>query len=206
MIFLKILIVIGACGVASALVSLIALHILPTGYEPIRDPVCNYATGRYGFLFRLYAASSGASGLCLVAALVASGAPRFDAWVIALTVYSAARLAIVHFPRDVEGPTTFRGKVHIVLDIITFMSISLSSGFLIPRLSIFRVLGVAAWARVWPELLLASIAIGVFTTLIPVILAIPAWNRKIIGLNERCLFLAIILWFAVAFLPLLPLH
>ncbi len=204
MTLLKLLIVIGSSGVASALASLIALHILPTGYHPIRDPVCNYATGRYGFLFRLYAVSSGISGLCLVALLIVSGAPRFDPWILAMVVYSLARFAIVFFPRDVEGPTTFRGKVHIILDIVTFMSISFASGFLIHRLSAFRVLGVSAWARAWPALLVAAIAIETFSTLVAVVLSVPAF-RRVVGLNERCLFFSIILWFALAFALLLPL-
>jgi len=53
--------------------ALVLLHVLPTGYNPIRDAVSDYAIGRYRAGFWLFVISGAVSGLALALA-------RSDPW------------------------------------------------------------------------------------------------------------------------------
>ena len=43
--------IVAAIATAAQTGALIALHLLPTGYNPVRDAVSDYGIGRYRFLF-----------------------------------------------------------------------------------------------------------------------------------------------------------
>jgi hypothetical protein len=204
MLLMKLLAVIGAAGIACSFASLIALHFLPTPVDPIRDPVCNHASFRFGFLFRLQAGATGIAGLCLAALLARSGYAVAYLGMVALIVFSLSRLAIILFPADVKPPRTARGIVHMVLDVLTFVGISLATGFLSYRMPGTTIFGAWPWARIGPELRVAAALTELFATLTAVVLTLPPL-RRFVGLNERFLFFSILLWLAAAFAPLLPL-
>ena len=44
------LVLVGLLALTTRVVSLLALHLLPTGCNPLRDPVSRYALSRYGAL------------------------------------------------------------------------------------------------------------------------------------------------------------
>ena len=61
--------VIAALFAAVQTAALIVLHVLPTGYNPIRDAVSDYGVGRYRAWFWLHAVAGGLSCLALGIAL-----------------------------------------------------------------------------------------------------------------------------------------
>lgn len=130
----QLLIAAGLIGGLTCLACLIALHFLPTGYLPFRDPVSNYAVSRYGYLYRLQAFSSGICTACLFGWLVTNGASVRVLGIAALGFYSISRLLIIFFPTDVKPPWTQTGKIHAILATITFAGIAIAVGFLTPSL------------------------------------------------------------------------
>ena len=58
----------------------VAWHILPTGYNPIRHAVSDYAIGRYGYSFRIGRWTSSLGVLALAFALITGvGSPPLAA-------------------------------------------------------------------------------------------------------------------------------
>ena len=61
--------IIAALATAVQAVALIMLHLLPTGYNPVRDAVSDYGVGRYRGWFWLQAVAGGVGCLALGIAL-----------------------------------------------------------------------------------------------------------------------------------------
>lgn len=200
MLFLKLLAIVGTAGIACSFLCLIALHLLPTPVNPIRDAICDHASYRYGFLFNMQSGATGVGGLCLLAGFVLSGrsAPRFG--VIALTVFALSRLALIFFPSDVKPPRTLRGTAHMVLDVLMFAAISLGTAFLSYPYAGMRFPGTAGWTRASFMLLMSAGLTELCATLTIFTVSVPAL-RRFMGLNERFLYLGILLWFGAAFIP-----
>lgn len=207
---LKSLIVAGAAGIAISLVCLIALHALPSPVKPLRDAICDHASLRFGFLFRLQCAATGMSGICLIALLVRSGyiGPSYGAFahlgVTALIVFALSRIAIIFFPSDLGPPRTKRGIVHMALDVLMFIGISYGSGFINYYLIHNRFPGGVAWAGVDAMLWMTAALIELCSVLTIFTVSVPAF-RRFMGLNERFLYLGILLWLGAAFMPMLSL-
>jgi hypothetical protein len=74
---------------------MVALHLLPTGFNPARDPVSLYAAGLFGWLYAPLAQL--AAGLCalgMAAAFIWLGAPLPGFGLVALILLGLARLAL----------------------------------------------------------------------------------------------------------------
>jgi hypothetical protein len=67
--------IIAAVSMAVGTVALLALHMMPTGYNPIRDAVSDYAIGPYRALFWTFTTAGAVSGLTLAIALARSSHP-----------------------------------------------------------------------------------------------------------------------------------
>jgi hypothetical protein len=207
---LKLLIVVGSAGISISLVCLIALHLLSTPVHPIRDAICDHASYRFGSLFGLQGAAIGISGVCLFAALVKLGYAASEYGVIAhlglvaLIFYTLPRLALVFFPSDVKPPRTSRGTMHMVLDVLMFIGISYASGFLDDYLIRTRVFGSMPWANMGVMLWATTVLIEACSVLTIFTVSYSGW-RKFMGLNERILYLGVVLWFGAVFSPLLAL-
>jgi len=189
--------ILGAAGWLSCLASLTALHLLPTSYHPVRDPVSNYAVSRYGFLYRLQALSSGVCGICLLI-LLSRQNPALPAWgMIALACYALSRLLIPFFPTDVHPPRTRTGTIHMVLAAITFTGIACAAPALTPALA-----RTAANARIG-----AGLSTAAWFTDVSAVAFFFAFGfgptRKVIGLIERGIYLGTILWLGLLFIHLL---
>ena len=112
--------------------ALLALHFLPTGYDPIRDAVSDYAIGRYRAGFWVFATAGGVSGLALAIALSSSNPSKPTLAIAMLLLSAVARFLIPLFPTDQEGSRfqSVKGTIHMVLAITVFASIAVAASSL----------------------------------------------------------------------------
>ena len=114
-------------GVAIAVqsISLIALHLLPTGYDPRTDAVSDYGIGEYRGWFWTQALA-GAVGCFALAVALGDAKPSMPSLAIVLLVVAGlARLLIPVFPTDQNGSRwqTVPGTIHMILAILIFTAI-----------------------------------------------------------------------------------
>ena len=112
--------------------SLVALHLLPTGYSPLRDPVSLYADGRYGPLYALAQVAAGVCALGMAGALVVMRAPLPGVGLAGLVALGLARLLLVTVParlsdRDAASGARLSRRVviHQLLALVSFGMIAL---------------------------------------------------------------------------------
>ena len=143
------------------------LHLAPTGYSPLADPVSAYGVGSYARWYQAQAASSGMATALLAAAL---GRPR---GVLALLAfYAAGRVAITRFPMDA------RVAAHWLLAVVAFAALAAAAIRLKPPEHGVPALG---WAMV------ASLAAMMLARRNPPL-------RRWFGLAERAFYAAVLVW------------
>jgi hypothetical protein len=103
-------------------VALVALHLLPTGYNPVRDAVSHYGVGRYRRWYWLQVVAGGVGALAVAIALSRLQPFTPTAPVAALVVAAVARFLIPFFPTDQYGSRfqTLHGTVHMLLAVLAF--------------------------------------------------------------------------------------
>jgi len=95
--------IVTAVAIAAQALALIALHLLPTGYDPWTDAVSDYGIGRYRGLF-LDAGPGGAVACVALAVALGDAKPSMPTEAIVLLVIGGlARLLIPVFPADQNG-------------------------------------------------------------------------------------------------------
>jgi len=87
---------------------LVFLHLAPTAYSPLRDPVSAYSVGRFAWGYRAQVLLAAAA-----AAVLAAELPRREA--ILLSVFAAARVAIAFAPIGT--------KAHVPLAAVAFVAV-----------------------------------------------------------------------------------
>jgi Protein of unknown function (DUF998) len=189
----QLLILIGSVGLLTCFVCLIALHILPTGFNPIHDPVSNYAVSSHGYLYSIQAFASGISGICLWVLLAKSGFSLPIAGTVALFFYAIARLLIIFSPTDVEPPRTTKGIIHALLAVLTFTGIACVAGFLTPPLT-----SLADWSKVGPGLRAAALLTDVAAIGFLVVCVVRPL-RALSGLVERFIYIGTLLWLGIVY-------
>lgn len=105
-------------------VCLVFLHVVPTGYNPVCDPVSAYSIGRFSLGYRAQVCLAAAAAVLLAAAL--PGRPTRE--IALLAIFAAARVAIAFFPIDRRVP-------HRVLAIVAFVSIAVCASSYAPRVA-----------------------------------------------------------------------
>ena len=177
-------IVLGEIVVACSLVclaSILLLHALPTGYNPIRNAVSDYGVGKYRVWHRTAVLSLAVAGFALAIASTGKIKPESDVVIGFLVVFAVARTVIPFFPTDIEGQTlTTRGRIHWGLAITAFASLACAAGFYKGTI-LDDAIG-------WIVVVAASLMI--------LALAVPRL-RKILGLFERMFYFSMICWFLV---------
>src|SRR6266568_3498435 len=93
----------------------IILHFLPTGYNPIKHAVSDYAVGKFSNIYRwrLWCSAIGALALAgaLALRLEAGNFGKDDLELLLLM--APVRVAMSFFPVDLEGqPLTRNGRLH----------------------------------------------------------------------------------------------
>jgi len=182
------LITVVAAGVSFAL--LVMVHLLPTGVNPLRDPLSLYPRTRYRWWM---SASTLASAVaCVGAVLALSGLLGSGATlaVILLGLGGAARFAMPFRRMDVPGTaTTTGGRIHNVLAVVAFAA---------PTAAAFVAGGALhdagyTAAATWSTVLGAVSAVGAVALLVVVL----ARRNGLFGLFERVILLGILGWFVV---------
>ena len=191
--------IVAAVAMAIGTGALIALHVLPTGYNPIRDAVSDYAIGRYRPLFWVFATSGAVAGLALAIALARSNPPKPTLTIVMLVLSGVARFLIPVFPTDQAGSRfqTLKGTIHMVLAIAIFASIAVAAS------NLGSTLGhETAWHPVkglvdgWLPWVITATAIATGLAI-----AGPRLKR-VFGLIERLYYLSSITWFLVVSIEL----
>jgi hypothetical membrane protein len=177
-------IALGAIVIAGSLVclgSIVLLHFLPTGYDPIRNTVSDYGVGRYRTGHRIAVLSLAAAGFATATASFGPIRPEPGAVIAFLSVFAIARTIIPLFPTDVEGqPHTRTGRVHWILAITAFASLATAAGFF-KGTTLDDVVG---WVVV---------STAVFMILV---LCVPRLRRTF-GFAERLFYFSMICWFLI---------
>ncbi|MET3808218.1 hypothetical protein ABIB25_005247 [Nakamurella sp. UYEF19] len=168
-----------------------SLHVLPTGFSPVRHAVSDYAVGRYAPLFRAGLYVSSVAVLLLAFALIrgVGSPPLASRDVVYLLLIPVARIGMTLFPTSLEGERLTRSAVvHYLCAIAAFtltylviseMTVNLRN--LDPASWLDNPLRWTAWA-VAPELVLVMV-----TMLRPL--------RRIFGVFERLFLLTTNIWF-----------
>jgi hypothetical protein len=189
---------IALIAIAVTVASLVYLHISPTGLNPVRDAVSRYGITDYRTGYRAAAISLGISALALAVAL----AEAFDEVNVPGTIFlillGLARLLIGWVPMDAPGAEkTASGRNHNLLA-AAFFACATVAAFLYtgsfagdPDLvGLAPVSAALAWA------LTALSVLVLVTALVPAL-------RRVFGLVERLLYVAVIAWIATVAITLI---
>lgn len=171
--------------------ALVWVHLLPTGYRPMRNAVSDYGVGRYRAFYRVQTMANAVAAICLAGALGSGVDPAPRRVIVLLLVFAAARLVIPSFPTDLDrGTPTRTGRIHVVLAGVAFASVAWAAAALPERVD-------------WPDIHGLLVAVGwiVVATAIACGLAMTrrlhAALEPFFGLIERCFYAAMITWFLV---------
>jgi hypothetical protein len=170
------------------------LHVLPTGYSPVRHAVSDYGVGRFRSLFTAALFVSSIAVLTLAFALLRGvGAPPLATRdLVYLLLIPIARIGMTLFPTSLEDQRITRvGLLHYACAVAAFTLTYLTISGMTAAL---RDLDPSAWTHaplLWTEWLTApTLALVVLTMLRPL--------RKFFGVFERIFLLNTNIWFALA--------
>jgi len=183
----------AALALAATLVcaaALVVVHLLPTGYRPLRDAVSDYGVGPYRAWYRVQASALGIAGLLVAAALWSGVTPVPAKSAVLLVVFGLARLAIPWYPTDLAGEERTRtGRIHVALAAAAFLTAAVAAPALHAAVKheagwadVSRALGVLGWTVAGASL---ATAIAVRS---------PSLRPRF-GLIERLLYASILAWF-----------
>jgi len=181
---------IAVVAVSVQLVILVALHLLPTGYSPVRDAISDYGVGRYRSCFWGQLAAGGVA--CIAVAIALTGlhpyVPTFV--VVMLLANAAARFLMPAFPTDQAGSRfqTVKGSVHMVLAFVAFGAVAAAATSLN---------GLFAHYPQWSGIkgLLVTLGWFVLAGAVLCVLGLIGPRLKLVfGLIERFFTLSVIAW------------
>jgi hypothetical protein len=114
--------IVAAVATAGQAGALVVLHVLPTGYDPVRDAVSDYGVGPYRGWFWTQAVAGGVGSLALALGLNHLHPFTPTQVVVALIVTAVARFLIPFFATDQGGNRfeTRHGAIHMVLAVLSF--------------------------------------------------------------------------------------
>jgi hypothetical protein len=190
--------IVAAVATAIQAGALIALHLLPTGYNPRRDAVSDYGIGRYRAWFWAQTLAGGVAALTLAIALAETTPSIPTLVVVMLLIAVIARLLIPLFPTDQNGSRfqTVPGTVHMILAVVIFAALIIAAsefGSAVEhRLAWHSVKG---WLNVLPWVMTGA-AVGTL-----VALRAPRLRERF-GLIERLFYVASIAWFFIVAIEL----
>jgi hypothetical protein len=178
---------------ATYLVLLITFHFLPTGYDPVSQPVSDYGVGKYAYLFRIYMWVSALAAIAFAGALADSGLLPISSWIFVLLLLLAiTRVGISLFPTDLEGkPRTVHGMLHYIFAILTFTFVYLAISALTPVLVV-----VPPWQSIAGLLMILKPLVFYSLLLLVVVILVPPLKR-IFGLSERLFLVSENIWFVI---------
>jgi hypothetical protein len=169
------------CVVASGVI-LIALHVVPTGLDPIRYAVSDYGWTSHHAGYRMMVVLQGAGAILIAVGLGQKTDAASLGW---LYVYGIVRLLVSGFMTDRE-PASLRsvtrtGRIHVLLAGTAFASIAVAASHL-DWTDKPAVLGPLGWV-------VTATAIATGTALV-----VPPIRRVALGLIERTHYAAAVTW------------
>jgi hypothetical membrane protein len=176
----KILALIALVGIAYLGLTTLVLHFEPTGYDPLRQVVSDYAVGSFALEMELGFFAGGVGLVALGRAISLANPGRiFKVGSSLLFIAGLCLLAVGAFPTDVEGAAiTLHGTIHSILS--QFVFIFGPIGMLLISYGYDR-------RSFWPTLL-AFIAAGGFFA------ADMVLSLDVTGLAERVFLLVLLSW------------
>ncbi|MFF1680293.1 DUF998 domain-containing protein [Streptomyces sp. NPDC058256] len=183
--------ILGLIGLIGYLGIFVALHVLPTGYHPIRHAVSDYAVGEYGSLFRvgLLVSSLGVVFLAIGLTLDPGAPPLAVSQLVFLYLVPAMRLGMALFRTDLEGEKlTPTGRLHYLFAIAAFAFTYAAISGMTPRLT-----SVSPWQSA--DGLLSALQWIALVSLVLLIVTLLPRLRTIFGLFERAFLVSTNLWF-----------
>ncbi|MFD9327956.1 DUF998 domain-containing protein [Streptomyces sp. NPDC060065] len=183
--------ILGLIGLIGYLGIFVALHVLPTGYHPVRHAVSDYAVGEYGSLFRvgLLVSSLGVVFLAIGLTLDPGAPPLAVSQLVFLYLVPAMRLGMAIFRTDLEGEKlTPTGRLHYLFAIAAFAFTYAAISGMTPRLT-----SVSPWQSA--DGLLSALQWIALVSLVLVVVTLLPRLRTIFGLFERAFLVSTNLWF-----------
>jgi hypothetical protein len=179
--------------VSAQAIILFTLHLLPTGYNPVRDAISDYGVGRYRGYFwaQLVSGALACTGLAVALAELHPFVPTFV--VTALLVNAVARFLMPAFPTDQSGGRfkTFKGTVHMVLAFVAFGAVAAAAT---------GMGGLFSHYPQWHGIKSVIVTLGwiVLVGAVATALALVGPRlKRIFGLIERLFTLSVIVWLYV---------
>jgi hypothetical protein len=187
---------IGGLSLFFFFVAFVLLHILKTPYNPLKDPVSNYAVSKYGYLYNIQAFTSGICVVCLLFILKFKGVFLPSAGYWGFVIYSISRMLIFAFPTDINDVKTVKGKIHTLLAILTFSGIAVGIGFSTP---VLQQLLVESGGEIWIDI---SAKIVYFSAVVFLIYSVIKVRKSMYGLVERLIYIGVLSWLATIYFSL----
>jgi hypothetical protein len=179
--------IIALIGVIVTAVSLLILHIVPSGRSPVGDAISAYGSTRYRGLYLVQALAFGIAELALAVGFLPVDGAIGAVILLALLGITRLVLAFIHVDEP-DGQHTGSGRIHIVLTVLGFVSATISA--FIVAVVFGNVDGGIGFsdASGWLAWIMAA---GSILSL--VLAAVPSLRRGF-GLPERLVTLAILVW------------
>ena len=171
----------------------IVLHVLPTDYTLLRNPISDYATGSYRTLMMIGFLVLGVGVLVLdVAFGFGLGAgKRIAVGVFGIGVFGLSRFLVAFLPSDVDdAERTTAGRLHTLFTALGCIAIVLATIVLTPVFE--RVYEKAKGASVVGPLRYLELAVVIFGVVLLITRARAL--RSVFGLIERLFYLSGLLW------------
>lgn len=170
------------------LLALVAAHLMRTELSPVSDPVSAYALTRARAAYAIAAVAAAVAGGA-AAMLLSTRTGGGGAAVVLLWIFAVARLVIPLIPMDRPGtPPTTRGRLHNLLAIVAFASVTAAAFTAIAPLATAGDSGLALGTKI------AAIAMALGSVAVIAASAVPLL-RRVFGLAERLIYLGFIAWF-----------
>ena len=190
--------IVAAIFTAFQATSLIVLHLLPTGYNPVSDAVSDYGVGPYRGWFWSQAVSGGLA--CLALGIALAGLHPFTPTqaVVALIVTAVSRFLIPFFATDQGGSRfqTLHGTIHMILAVLAFGGLIWAATGLWGTLKHYPAWhGAESFLTIVPWVMLGSVVALLLAMIGPRL-------HPFFGVFERLFYLSSLAWMLVVAIEL----
>lgn len=181
--------VVALLGVLVTVLSLVVLHVVPTGLNPVSAAVSQYGISRYRAGYRVATIALGVAAIALGVALTMAIEPPNVIGLVFLLLFGLARLVISWAPMDAPGAArTGTGRAHNVLATIFFASATVAAFLYTGSFADDPSLASIAVASSVLSWVLAA------TSALTILASVVRPLKPSFGLAERLLYLAVFAW------------
>ncbi len=175
-------------GIVYSGLSVLLLHFLPTGYNPVTQAVSDYGVGQYAVWMDLAFFAIGIGIVALALTLLRfDSSPTFGRiGPVLLGIGGASMFLLGLFPTDLEGaPSTTHGSLHNLLGLVGFLS--LIAGTLVLSRRFGRIQSLSKFYK-------SSVILAIVTAVLFVLLFGFFASVGYFGAGERAFLLALASW------------